>query len=465
MISAGQQGLIDKLQEGIDTAKKYSQQVLVSHVMPVKVNDPLDLFRSGEPFCHGRRIFWQDSSGMTIVAIGSVFESIKNGEGRYDAVKSDWERLMTFAKSDAVINGTGPMMIGGFSFNTRSMPVEEWASFPDAGFTCPHYMLTVKDGEAWLTMNQIVCQHDDAFEMAEILRKKSEQWLESHLPTSSFVTWRLTDKEPLHTEAWLEAVRTATDRMKDGALKKIVLSRVLTATADHPLDPTTMLSRLRAHESNCTVFAFERDGDCFIGATPERLVKRDGQVFYVDSLAGTAPRGRDGREDEALGSALLNDAKNRAEHQYVVQMIKETLGTFCESVKALERPRLLKNKNVQHLHTPITGLGRVGASLFDAVKWLHPTPAMGGTPTDEALRLIRQLESHERGWYASPIGWIDQSGNGDFAVAIRSALVQDKRARLYSGCGVVADSDPLDEYRETDMKFRPILNVLEGMAK
>jgi len=200
----------------------------------------------------------------------------------------------------------------------------------------------------------------------------------------------------------------------------------------------------------------------FFGASPERLVKvEEGQAFS-SCVAGSIRRGQTADEDDQLGQSLLNDGKNRGEHHYVVEMITETFKKNCTSIKVPNQPKLLKIRDIQHLYTPVEGVLNGEATILQLVKHLHPTPALGGVPRKEAMEMIRAFEPMNRGLYAAPIGWVDADGNGEFAVAIRSAALLGNRAFLYAGGGIVEDSTPQSEYEETLVKFRPMLRALGG---
>jgi isochorismate synthase len=178
------------------------------------------------------------------------------------------------------------------------------------------------------------------------------------------------------------------------------------------------------------------------------------------ALAGSAPRGNSEEEDEQLDLELLQSAKNQGEHAIVVTMIREALAHYCSQVWVSDKPQLLRLKNIQHLQTPIIGKLLPGKSILDAIGELHPTPAVGGFPRETALAELREFEQLDRGWYAGPIGWINANGNGEFAVALRSALVDEAQATLFAGGGIVADSQPESEYAETCWKFAVMLRGL-----
>jgi menaquinone-specific isochorismate synthase len=217
---------------------------------------------------------------------------------------------------------------------------------------------------------------------------------------------------------------------------------------------------MQQHES--FIFAFESNGDCFIGASPERLVKKQGDEVYSTCLAGSISRGKTEEEDHKLGQLLLTDQKNLIEHGFVVEMIKEALEESCEEIILPDQPQLMKIRDIQHLYTPVIGKCHKDASLLLLVERLHPTPALGGLPKEEAVVKIRQVEDLDRGFYAAPLGWVDYRKNGEFAVSIRSGLIQENEVSLFAGCGVVADSDSESEYLETSLKFKPMLRALGG---
>ena len=216
-------------------------------------------------------------------------------------------------------------------------------------------------------------------------------------------------------------------------------------------------------QNDSYVFAFESNGDCFIGATPERLMKKENDQVYSACLAGSIARGKNDIEDELLGKTLLTDDKNLMEHQFVVDMIKVAMEDSCSEVNIPKQPYLLKLKNIQHLYTPVNGKVKQHTSLLSLVEKLHPTPALGGLPKNLAIEKIREVEDLDRGLYGGPIGWVDYQGNGEFAVAIRSGLIQGDEVSIFAGCGVVEDSIAEMEYQETNIKFTPMLSALGGL--
>jgi menaquinone-specific isochorismate synthase len=263
---------------------------------------------------------------------------------------------------------------------------------------------------------------------------------------------------------WERAVADAVAAIKAGSLRKVVLAQDLFATAAEPIDARIPLRRLADRYPGC--FTFACDG--MIGATPELLIRRSGREVSALVLAGTAPRGADPAEDEALGSGLLASAKNTEEHAYAVASMHETLGPLCDELDIEARPALLKLSNLQHLGTRVHGTLVSGGGAEPAMSALalaaavHPTAAVCGTPTGAAFELIRELEHMDRERYAGAVGWIDADGNGEWGIALRCAQLSGRTARLFAGCGIVAGSDPAAELAEAQVKFRPMRGALEG---
>jgi menaquinone-specific isochorismate synthase len=258
-------------------------------------------------------------------------------------------------------------------------------------------------------------------------------------------------------EDWCDDVRTATKRIADGELTKVVLARELLVEADTPFDPATV--HLRLVEAAPHAYCFCVDG--FVGASPELLVSRMGEVVRAQPMAGTAPRSGDDDLDRRAAAELAASAKNRIEHQITIDAVHEAILPWCSYLDAEPEPSVVAAGPVQHLATTVEGrLSSPVPSVLELVAALHPTPAVGGWPRDAALALQRQLEQADRGRYAGPVGWVDAAGNGAFAVGIRSVELSGNHGRVFAGVGVVADSDPLAELDETRAKSQAVLSAL-----
>ena len=263
----------------------------------------------------------------------------------------------------------------------------------------------------------------------------------------------------LSAPEWEQAVGEAVHRIKHSAeLRKVVLARDLYATANRPIDARALLDRLSGRYPGCYTFAC----DGLVGATPELLISRDGWRVSSLVLAGTTPRGATPAEDSDLATALLGSAKENEEHQYAAASLQNALAPLCQAMYVAPHPALIRLPNLQHLGTRIRGtLISADRSALGLAAAVHPTAAVGGTPTDAAVELIRELESMDRERYAGPVGWVDADGNGEWGIALRCAQLDGPRARLVAGCGIVAGSDPAAELAETITKFRPMRTALE----
>lgn len=257
---------------------------------------------------------------------------------------------------------------------------------------------------------------------------------------------------------WLDAVAQAVKEIQAGSLDKVVLARDHAVWSHHRLDARWLAGRLSRRFPDCFTFLV----DALIGATPELLVRRTGREVVSVALAGTAPRGADERADEQAGAALLASDKDRREHDYAARSVAAALEPVCATSTVSPDPFLLRLDNVQHLATEFRGDLRTDTSVLALVDRLHPTAAVGGTPRDGALELIRRLEGMERGRYAGPVGWVAADGDGEFGIALRCAELSGARARLFAGAGIVAGSLPEDELEETRVKLRAMQGALDA---
>ena len=262
----------------------------------------------------------------------------------------------------------------------------------------------------------------------------------------------------LRADAWLAVVAEAVRRIGDGELEKVVLARDVTAASDEPVDVRWPLRRLAAQYPMC--WTFHVDG--LFGATPEMLVRRERGLVTSRVLAGTIRRSGDDARDLALAATLARSSKDLEEHEYAVRSVAEALERHCSSMLVPETPFVLHLPNVMHLATDVAGVVHDAdrVSSLQLAASLHPSAAVGGTPTQQATRLIAQIEGMDRARYAGPVGWIDAAGDGEWAIALRSAEVDGTRVRLFAGCGIVADSDPRDELAESQAKLVPVCEAL-----
>lgn len=448
-------------EQAIAKADSTGKGVLVSIVTDIDHIDPLVFFSLDVSSFAGSRFFWADPDrSTTFVGLGEalVLEA-GDASGRYRQIDRQWRDMAKEAVvSEDAPGGTGPMMFGGFSFDSAKPPTALWRRFPHTRFVVPRYMLTVDGNKSYLTVNRLVSSREDRLEdiAASMLSERHNATFPRQREMRIY-------KEEIDPNGWMRSVEEAAASVRKGELDKVVLARRLRLFAEGPFAVTDALERLLREQENTYVFAFMHGEDCFMGATPERLVKSSGKRFFSACLAGSIARGETRGKDEELGRKLLRDPKNLHEHAIVTRMIKEAMSEVCAEVSIPSAPELRKLKDIQHLYTPVVGRAKDGVTIMQVVEALHPTPALGGMPRQEAVKVIRRVEPLDRGWYASPIGWINRQMDGEFAAAIRSALIRGKEASLFAGCGIVGDSDPVSEYKETELKFMPMLSALQAL--
>jgi menaquinone-specific isochorismate synthase len=449
----------------VKRAKELGRPVLFCEVHKIDMINPLSFFNCGKNRFLGERFFWKDPSDENVLVGLGISKQIQSDQvtDRFFHVEKEWKNFLT---DSLIFNpykemGIGPVMFGGFSFDPSKEKTNLWSKFADSLFHLPKYMLSIMKGQTFLTTNIVCTPNDDDSLFNKIMEERNEIFTSLHNRNDSKRA-NLVETLEILPENWVKTVEEVVKDLKTGPLKKVVLARELRLLFDDIIEADAVLSHLFKQQHDSFIFAFESNGDCFIGASPERLVKKRGENVFSTCLAGSIPRGETEQEDKILGEQLLNDQKNLIEHGFVVEMIKEALEESCQEVILPAKPQLMKIRDIQHLYTPVIGKCHQDTSLLLLVERLHPTPALGGLPKIGAVEKIRQVEDLDRGFYAAPLGWVDYNGDGEFAVSIRSGLIQGKEASLFAGCGVVADSDAESEYLETGLKFRPMLRAIGG---
>ena len=363
--------------------------------------------------------------------------------------------------------GTGAVALGALPF-AREAP---------GTLVVPRVVIGRRDGEAWITTVTGPGAGQSAARLAGQMAADALGGFTDPRPApSEFTLTAMMDHD-----AWGGLVAGAVDRIDDGALGKVVLARQVDVTANRPFVTSDVLARLLALYPTCMVFRI----DSFLGASPELLIERRGAHVASHPLAGTIGRSGDLATDEALIAGLLASPKERSEHAYVIEGLRRTLGPLCDDLEVPEKPTVLELRNVTHLATRLTGVlsalpGRPGLagehpapppagpahpglgvpSALQLVAAVHPTPAVGGTPTEAAVAYIGEVEGFDRGRYAGPVGWMDARGDGSWAIGLRSADVNGDRASIYAGVGLVAGSRPGTELEETQLKLQALLAAL-----
>lgn len=459
-------------------ARQTRRPVLVSVTEAVPPLDLLDAtaratapdYMAPERTPHERWHWEQPDAGFALAAVGAALTIAPVGERRFATVDRAWRALLDTALVDDAsggARGAGPLLVGGFAFEPDGPQDGRWLGFPAALMAVPRLQLAAADGRTWLTTN-VVVRADGTPDMDPTGVGRLRAILLGERPAMPRVVLASdpaimapTCTEVPDADTWRAGVAEAAAAIRAGWLEKVVLAREVRARAPAPFDADAAIRRLRDAYPSCHVFALWRRDRVFLGASPERLVRLEGRTVAAAVVAGSIARGDDPAADAAQRARLQASAKDRAEHAVVGRALREGLAELCDDVSGPAGPEVLTVSNVHHLHTPLAARLREGRTLLDLVARLHPTPAVGGAPREEALAFLREHERLDRGWYAAPVGWLGRDGGGEFAVALRSALVRGAEASLYAGCGVMGDSDPAEEYAESALKLRPMRAALD----
>ena len=408
-----------------------------------------------------------DRDGYAVCGLGTVAIVEATGGERFASAAAACRRLAMKVLADDPAHdpqrpsGAGPIFVGGFSFADDGGSTPEWSSLAPAQLSLPEVSFARGGGEARMTLTVEV---DGELSVDEMLARADARLGELRpagmpmLDPDPAVRPRVAGAAPpAHYE---EAVRRAVERIRSGDLEKIVLAREVRVHAPSPIDPAPIVDALRGVFPACYCYCVGTPEIALIGASPELLVRRDGERAQTVALAGTTRRSADPAIDDHLGEQLLRSDKDRGEQRIVTQRIERALDPVSLWVAAADEPVLVKVQNVQHLATPIRAQLSQPVPTLELAGRLHPTPAVGGEPDATARPLIPALEGLDRGWYAGAVGWTDLSEDGELCVALRCALIRDDLARLYAGCGIVADSVPAEELGETEVKLQALLPLL-----
>jgi salicylate biosynthesis isochorismate synthase/menaquinone-specific isochorismate synthase len=453
--------LADLLSEAGDTRR------LVSATVPLEIEDP-----SAAAFASrlaGDRWFcWEqpDRDGFAIAALGSAHEVVSRGEGRFQDVVEACGRVVRDRRAvepPGLPAGAGPAWVGGFAFSADGGGAPQWSSFPPALLVMPELILHRSAGRTHLTLCALAGGGREPERVLARLGARLASLSEAPLPLADpHPTSEARIASALRPEEFEQAVARGVDRIRAGELEKVVLAREVVVEAPRAHDPAALYGALREEFPSCFCFCCGSPEAAFLAASPELLVRRAGAGATTVALAGSTRRSADPSVDDHLGEQLLRSAKDRGEHDIVVRRIERALSPLSVWVEAAPEPGLVKVANIQHLATPIHAQLSDPRSAVELAALLHPTPAVGGEPRERALAAIGELEGLDRGWYAGPVGWMDTAEDGEFCVAIRSALLRDRTAHLFAGNGIVADSDPEAELAETEVKLGALLPALAG---
>ena len=377
--------------------------------------------------------------GEGLVGFGVYKKFEVSGEDRFKEAHEWWQQILAeFTIQNNVHGiGTGPILFTSFAFDPKDT----------SELIIPKIIIGQRNGKSWITW--IGDQKQPDIRKIEISSQSGE------------ITWA---NGTVEEEKWRNQVSKAIDAIKSGRLEKVVLARDLKANSTTKIDLNNLLQKLEIEYPSTWVFLV----DGLVGATPELLVRLNKSLITSRVLAGTIQKTGNEDRDLALAASLAKSSKDLEEHEYAVKSVADSLAPFCSSTNVPESPFVLHLSNVMHLATDVTGVlndSAKQADIFTLIENLHPTAAVCGTPTNVAKKLISELETMNRSRYAGPVGWIDAQGDGEIAIALRCGELSDgnKSIRIFAGCGIVAGSDPITEYAESQAKLMPMRTALETL--
>jgi isochorismate synthase len=396
--------------------------------------------------------------------IGVAAEVRATGADRFGAIAR--AAAATWARVDSEPGAPAPRMFGGFAFAPGTAAGGAWRALGDAWFALPRWTYVRRGGAAWwLIAVDAAGAREPGRWYAELAALEAA--LAAGPATTASPVLARTD---VPRAIWTRQVEDICAAIAAGQLAKVVAARPCAVELGAPASTGAVLARLGAAHAECTRFAIRAGATAFTGATPERLIRRRGRAIDSEALAGSIARSHpDG------AAALLASSKDRIEHEVVVSAIAAALAPFCargadgairltrsDGVPLGHPPAVRALRHILHLHTPIAAELAEPFHVLELARALHPTPAVGGTPTADAVAWISAHEPAPRGWYAAPVGWFDASGDGEFAVALRSGLLAGRTAEIWAGAGIVRDSDEAAEWAEVELKQRALFGALEG---
>jgi isochorismate synthase len=460
------------LDEACNRARSLQKEIIFGWQQPMDDLDFLALFSAAE---NEERFFGEHPDRrQAFFALGRSAQVEAEGITRFHDASLAVRELFY----DACLVGYGqeaeerPLLMGGFAFSDHAARSDShWMRFPASRLVLPELLLTRHESETGVRLRLSLHLAIDGKSSAGALFNRMQRrlaWLKEHLENPPEQKNRdgletSVSLEPRFSEQhYLQAAEQAIDLIEKGGLEKVVLSRCCDVHQKTPFRASRVLHNLRENYPSCFIFAASMSGVSFLGATPERLLALRGKELLSGPLAGSMRRGTTPEEDLELQKALLGSEKEQHEHAIVTRAIRQALEPYCISLSIPSKPSILELPGIQHLYSEIFGTVHTGKdiSILEILGDLHPTPAVGGTPRQKALEWLSKNENLERGWYSGPVGWVNDRGEGDFAIALRAALLRGNRAHLHAGAGIVSGSVPEEELRETELKMKAAFSAI-----
>ena len=458
------------MENHINTVKSFTENrtleknTLVSIVYPVKginFSSILEEIRGGD------NVFFfseRPDEGTTILGIDSTFDISIYGDDRVTKTAEVINKIeQKFIHNWNEFKLSLPLFLGGMKFSANESD-NLWSGFSDSDWFIPKFLFIELNNKTYLAYNIFTDSLDNqgyseelqkAYKLLNLVDRDRKQNIKNRITS--------TNKDDIEEKInWNEKVNSALSKIESGEVQKIVLSRQVEFELENKGNISCIVKKLAERYPGCYIFAYKKNGSIFFGASPEKLAKISNGWIEADALAGSISRSSDSKIDNDLAEELLSSEKNLEEQQVVVSFIVDSFSKFCDEIIYEEKPIIRKLPNIQHLWTPIKAKLKSPKSIFSILEEIHPTPAICGVPWTNALYSIKEMENHSRGLFSGMIGWFNFNNEGEFAVAIRSALMKEKSVYAFAGCGIVKGSNPENEFEESELKLKPILSHFEN---
>ena len=443
--------------------KRNSGSILVSFVLQIS-NFQIENKKNFLLKLYERSFYFEKpKEDFSIIGIDEILTISENGEGRFaitDKKIKEWKNNFVNNWETVSIKRI-PLFLGAMKF-TPEHNDEIWQDFNDSTWFVPEVMLLIENSNQFLFFNFTYSQSTSKNSILKKFQKKVEKIFSDETINANQNHPKVIGIEgntPKDKKKWKNLVSEGIQKIGENQIEKIVLSRKVELKLSDEPNLDYILSKLKSGYPECYLFIYHHGKSSFFGATPEKLAEfSDGNV-EIDALAGSAPRGLTEAEDKKIEDELLKDNKNLNEHNFVVTHIKSSITNLTNDFSMDENHKIKKLANIQHILTKITAKMNEPNMILNLLKELFPTPAICGNPKDTSLHLIKKMEGYRRGLYSGIIGWFNFNDEGDFAVAIRSALSTNNKLIAFAGCGIVEDSDPESEFKETELKLKTIMSL------
>ncbi len=460
---------VNSFTEFISLSEGNNDGKLFSYAFKLNIPDQLQLLN--ELGIHNSKMifFREPNQKKSFIALGSVFDLVDKSETKFSSLTkgfNEWRNKFINNWDDLGLNFV-PIIVSAVKFDGKRNS-EKWIDFPSLTFYIPEIILLRNEEESYCVFNFIFKDENNVETILKGFNEKLSEIVNSngkidYSPT--FTTEDVLNDSIEEKTNWNKLVDKAKVIIKNNQLDKLVLSRQKIFSISNQPDWSFIFEKLEKKFPECYLFLNKSENSYFFGVSPEKFISVNNGKIEVEAVAGSAPRSKRQPEDLNLENGLRLSTKNLKEHKYVSEFIINVLKEYSTNIQSSNNPEIKKLDNIQHLITKVSAELKTKDKLFELIEVLYPTPAVCGVPKNDAIEFIRQLENYDRGLYSGLIGWMDFKGNCDFSVTIRSALVKGKGITAYAGAGIVEDSNPDEEFIETQLKLKPILMLFNEENK